>query len=101
METTAYSVNWTQRARRQMSSVYNYIREDSVKEADKVLDKISHVVDLIPQHPTRHAPDKYRRHNNGAYRAFEKYHCRVAYRVLAKEIRIVQVRHTSREPRYY
>ena len=101
MEATVYRVNWTQRARRQMSSVYNYIREDSVKEANKVLDTISRIVDLIPQQPAKHAPDKYRRKNDGTYRAFEKYHCRVVYRILAKEIRIVQVRHTSRKPRYY
>jgi len=81
--------------------MYQYIANDSIGQADKVLTAIEGMVDKLPAQPTKHAPDKYRKNNDSTYRAFTKYHCRVAYRILKSEIRIVQVRHTSRKPHYY
>lgn len=62
------------------------------------------IVDLtlaLPENPLKHPLDKYKTNNDGAWRAFEKYHFRVSYRVMEKEIRIVRFRHTSRSPLNY
>ncbi|MGB0948547.1 MAG: type II toxin-antitoxin system RelE/ParE family toxin [Marinirhabdus sp.] len=36
--------------------------------------------------------------NDGSYRAFEKHSYRVSYRITENEIRILRLRHTSRNP---
>jgi plasmid stabilization system protein ParE len=45
--------------------------------------------------------DRFKVNNDGSYRAFEKYHYRVSYRVLPNEIRILRIRHTSINPKGY
>jgi plasmid stabilization system protein ParE len=94
-------VKWTLRATRQMLAIEDYIRQDSDKQARKVVLAIDSTLRKATLQPLRFPPDKYRRPNDSTYRAFTKYHCRVAYRILKSEIRIVQVRHTSRKPHYY
>ena len=46
-------------------------------------------------------PDKYRKNNDGSFRAYELHRYRIAYRVTEKEIIIVRVRHTGMEPKQY
>ena len=45
--------------------------------------------------------DRFKINNDGSYRAFEKYHYRVSYKVLPDQIRILRIRHTSRNPKEY
>jgi plasmid stabilization system protein ParE len=54
------------------------------------------VIRTLPQNPQKYPLDKYRRKNDGTYRAFEVDQYRVSYRNKDTEIRIVRVRHTSR-----
>jgi plasmid stabilization system protein ParE len=49
----------------------------------------------------KYPSDKFRKDNDGTWRAFEKYHYRISYRVLEGEIRIVRMRHTSKSPLNY
>ncbi|WP_370635877.1 type II toxin-antitoxin system RelE/ParE family toxin [Flavobacterium sp. JAS] len=37
--------------------------------------------------------------NNGDYRAYEIYSYRISYKVKSKEIHILRIRHTSRNPK--
>ena len=45
--------------------------------------------------------DRFKIKHDGSYRAFEKYHYRVSYRVLPNQIRILRIRHSSRNPKEY
>jgi len=59
------------------------------------------LVDLtigLPKHPEKYGLDKFKKDNDGSWRAFEKHHYRVSYRITQKEIRIVRLRHTSKSP---
>lgn len=55
----------------------------------------------LAAHPEMYPSDKYRKNNDGSFRAYELHRYRIAYRVTAKEIIIVRVRHTSMEPKEY
>ena len=42
--------------------------------------------------------DRFKFDNDGRFRAFEKFKYRVAYKITENQIRILRIRHTSREP---
>ena len=65
---------WSKRAKTELIKAYEYIREDSPQNAAKVRDEIIDISIDLPKHPEKHPPDKYKKGNNGTWRAFEIYH---------------------------
>lgn len=92
---------WSKRAKIALIEAYEYIREDSPQNAAKVRDEIIDLTIDLPTHPEKHPPDKYKKGNDGSYRAFEIYHYRISYRIMVDEIRIIRMRHTRRTPLSY
>ncbi|MBI3720898.1 MAG: type II toxin-antitoxin system RelE/ParE family toxin [Sphingobacteriales bacterium] len=96
-----YQLVWTKRSEKNMFSIYKYISKDSPQNAAKVINAIVTAVEKATGNPEIYAPDKYKRNNDGSYRAFEKYHYRLTYRFSKTIIRVLRVRHTSMEPKDY
>jgi len=94
-------VNWDKAALKQLGAVCNYIRKDSLKNAQKVRKDIFVAALALAAHPEKYPLDKYKLNNNGTFRAFEKHRLRIAYCVFQNEVRIISVRHTSMEPLEY
>ena len=88
---------------KQLESIHKYILEesDSLTTADKVINKILTSSKVLSEQPEMHPTDKYKLNNTGSYRAYEVYSYRIAYRILKDKVRILRVRHTSREPLKY
>lgn len=101
VEKTKPIVVWNNRASAHFRKVYNYIKEKSPSNAEKVRNGIIKMIDALPNHPERHAPDKFKKNNPGNYRSFEKYSYRVAYKHTKQEIRILRIRHVKQEPKEY
>lgn len=66
-----------------------------------VIDELILLADKLPDQPEVFPPDKFKKNNDGSWRAFEKFRYRISYRITLKEIRIVRLRHTSRSPLAY
>jgi plasmid stabilization system protein ParE len=94
-------VIWPLHAQKQLTKAYEYILKSSYQNAEKVKQEILASTQKLPDNPERHAPDKFRKNNDGSFRAYEIHHYRIAYRVTEKQIIIVRVRHTSMEPMNY
>lgn len=92
---------WSKRAIAELQKAYQYILQDSPQNALKVRDEIIDITINLSKHPEIFPPDKNKKENDGTWRAFEKYHYRISYRITPKEIRIVRMRHTSRSPLLY
>ena len=92
---------WSKRAKAELQKAYKYIYKDSPQNAAKVRDEIIDITIALPQNPEIFPPDKYKKDNDGKWRAFEKYHYRISYYCTPKEIRIVRMRHTSRSSLAY
>jgi plasmid stabilization system protein ParE len=92
---------WTPQAITELRKAYDYISKDSTQNARKVVDELTAIADRLPAQPEMFPPDKFKKNNDGNWRAFEKYHYRISYRITAAEIRIVRMRHTSRTPIQY
>ncbi|WP_276502398.1 type II toxin-antitoxin system RelE/ParE family toxin [Terrimonas pollutisoli] len=92
---------WSKRAKPDLQKAYEYIAQDSLESAVKVRDELIDISIELSRHPEMFPPDKYKTNNDGNWRAFEKYHYRISYRVMPTEIRVARMRHTSRSPRKY
>ena len=92
---------WDKKAILQMEEVYEYLKERSLQSANKVRKSIKETIQKLPKHPEIYPIDRLKNKNDGSFRAFEIYSYRITYRVVEKEIRILRVRHTSREPLDY
>jgi plasmid stabilization system protein ParE len=94
-------VRWPPTVQNQLERAYRYILLDSYQNAEKVKADILASADKLAANPEMYPPDKYRKNNDGSFRAYELYHYRIAYRVTDKAIIITRIRHTSKEPRNY
>ncbi|HVW14648.1 MAG TPA: type II toxin-antitoxin system RelE/ParE family toxin [Mucilaginibacter sp.] len=55
----------------------------------------------LSKSPEKYPIDKFKKNNDGSWRAFEKFHYRISYRILKDQIRVVRMRHTSQSPLPY
>ncbi len=94
-------VVWDELARAALKLVYNHIRQDSAKQAEKVKEEIIAATRKLPDHPEMYPPDKYRKDKDVRFRAFEKYSYRVSYFVAEDTIRVLRLRHVKQEPKEY
>ena len=92
---------WTPQAIAELKKAYDYISKDSPQNARKVVDELTAIADRLATQSEMFPPDKFKKNNDGTWRAFEKYHYRISYRITADNIRIVRMRHTSRTPLQY
>lgn len=95
------NIKWNKAAVGHLEKILDFIAVDSIINSEKmgrlILEKIEGLVD----YPERYSPDKYKKHNNGSYRAFEVKLIRISYRLYKKDIRIIRLRHTKMNPLKY
>jgi len=94
-------VVWDKEAKNQLKDIFRYIQKDFVQNVEMLKNAILSQTASLATHPLRYPADKLKEDNYGSYRAFIKYHYRVAYRVLEGEIRILRVRSDKQEPLSY
>lgn len=85
----------------ELRKAYRYILLESLQNAEMVRDEIIDASIELPRHPEKYPLDKFKKNNDGSWRAFEKHHYRVSYRITPDAIRIVRLRHTSRSPLFF
>lgn len=88
-------------AKHALRKAYNYIKRDSLQNAEKVKNKMRASINDLIKNPEKYAPDKYRFDNDTSYRAFEIYKYRITYHISPEEIRIIRIRHTKMNPLEY
>ena len=94
-------VIWPKSVQNQLTKAYEYILADSFQNAEKVKEDVLMSTRKLTVHPEIYPTDKYRKNNDGSFRAYELHHYRIAYRITEKQIIIVRIRHTKMEPRLY
>ena len=95
-------VVWDKRAFEQFNEIYNSLKvNENLSFATKVKNTILKSTNELIYTPEIYEQDRFKVDNDGTYRAFEKFKYRIAYRITETQIRILRVRHTSREPMNY
>lgn len=86
-------VNWTGPARRDLSQIANYIRQDSVTAAQNVSDRIFESVESLTTFPNRGRVGRIRQTRELVLAPLPYI---AVYRVFPDEVRVLRVHHTSR-----
>jgi addiction module RelE/StbE family toxin len=94
-------VVWSDSAKTELRKAFEYIALDSLQNAQMVKDTLIDPTIELPENPEKHPLDKFKKDNDGTWRAFEKHHYRISYRIVKDQIRIVRMRHTSKSPLTY
>jgi plasmid stabilization system protein ParE len=94
-------IKWNRRAINQFVKAIEYIGEESLQNAEKVQSDILAAISSLAAHPEKFSPDKYKLNNDSSFKAFELHHYRISYRFYHKQIRIIRIRHTKRNPKPY
>jgi plasmid stabilization system protein ParE len=92
---------WDKLARASLKEAYNYIKRDSVLQAEKVRDVIIAACNKLSSRPEIHPPDKYRKDKDVRFRTFIKYNYRISYFITEDTIRVIRLRHVKQEPKEY
>lgn len=95
------NIIWDRPARSYLQKAIDYIRQDSIKNADTVVIAILSSIERASRFPEHFPPDKYKLNNTGSFRAFEIYSFRISFYYTDDTLRIVRVRHTKQKPANY
>ncbi len=94
-------ITWSPSAIESLRKAWEFISLDSPANAKKVIEGIVESVDELLVNPSRYPADRFKKNNQGEYRAFEKYSYRIAEKIAETEILILRIRHIKQEPLEY
>lgn len=99
----SYKIIWDRKALDHFKYILTYLEKQSRQAPKIVKDAIISRLDVIKTNPLIAELDKLKDSPNKDFRAFVVFSYRVTYQIKsdAKEIRVLRVRHTSREPLGY
>ncbi len=93
---------WDKIALDHFQEVYEYLKIGrNLNYANKVKKTILKATNELVDNPNLYEQDRFKFDNDGSYRAFEKFKYRIVYKITETQIRILRVRHTSRDPIEY
>jgi plasmid stabilization system protein ParE len=92
-------VIWSERARVSLKAHCEYIKQDSVPAAKKVKSEIIKASKELALHPEKYQLDEYYPNNPGNIRRFFKWSYRIVYQLNEQDIAILNVLHSSQEPK--
>jgi plasmid stabilization system protein ParE len=94
---------WSKTSLKHAEEIHEFIFEESksLELADKLIMDLFNSTSVLEIQPELYPLDKYRKSNNGSYRAYEVFSYRIVYREFKDTIRILRVPHTSRKPLEY
>ncbi len=94
-------VVWDKKALIQLNDTFDFLKTKSIISAKKVIIILLKLTDELSRDFEIYELDRFKLKNDGSFRAFEQYNYRISYRVTSNQIRILRVRHTSRNPKIY
>jgi len=98
-----YKIIWGRKALDHLNDILTYLQKQSDQAPKIVKSAIISRLDSIKTNPLICEPDKLNDDSKADFRAFVVFSYRVTYQIKSskKEIRVVRIRHTSREPLGY
>ena len=100
---SSYKIIWDRKALDNFKEILTYLEKQNLNAPKIVKGAITAKLEIIKTNPLITELDKLKEFPNDNFRAFLTYSYRVTYQIKleTKEIRILRIRHTSREPLGY
>jgi plasmid stabilization system protein ParE len=100
VKASAFTIIWDRKALDNFEEILAYLSKQSTQAPKIVKTAIISRLETIKTNPLLTEPDKLKDSPNKDFRAFIVYSYRVTYQVKTetKEIRVLRIRHSSREP---
>ena len=92
-------VVWDAIALENFKEIYDYLKiDENLSYANKVKNSILKEIKGLSYDPNLYEQDRFKVNNDGSFRAFEKFKYRIVYKITETQVRILRIRHTSRDP---
>ena len=92
------NIVWDDQASKQFNELLEYLSKESEAAVSIVGNAILDEIEQLVLHSKLHPLDRFKKRNDGNYRACVVYSYRISYYLESDNIYILRVRHTSREP---
>ena len=92
------TIEWRNTAANDFYDILEYLKEESELAVSIVGNFILDEIDSLTTYPKKYPIDRFKKNNNGNYRAFVVYNYRISYLIEEDTVYILRIRHTSREP---
>ena len=89
---------WSKNAEKQFYKILDHLLEEAPQAIDKVGNELLNTISDLSLYYHNYPADRFKRNNDGTYRAALVFSYRVSYQIGDTTINILRVRHTSREP---
>ena len=98
-----YTVIWERKALEEFKTILTYLHNQSLNASRIVKLKMLDRVELLKSNPRLAEADKLKSHPNSNFHAFVVFSYRLTYQIMEEEklIRVLRIRHTSKEPLNY
>ena len=98
-----YTVIWERKALEEFKTILTYLHNQSLNASRIVKLKMLDRVELLKSNPRLAIVDKLKSDPNANFHAFVVFSYRLTYQIIEEEklIRILRIRHTSKEPLNY
>ncbi len=96
-----FEVIWDKEALNDFKEILSFLSKQSAQAPKIVKESVLSRLDAIKTNPLIFEADKLKEPANKEFRAFIIYSYRVTYQIKSQVIRVIRVRHTSREPLGY
>ena len=98
-----YTVIWERKALEEFKTILTYLHNQSLNASRIVKLKMLDRVELLKSNPRLAEVDKLKSHPNLNFHAFVVFSYRLTYQIMEEEklIRVLRIRHTSKEPLNY
>lgn len=94
-------VEWRKEAVNQFTEILEYLSRESNKAVSIVGNAVLEEVESLTTLSTAHPLDRFKKNNDGNYRALVVFNYRISYWIDKNTVYILRIRHTSREPLEY
>jgi plasmid stabilization system protein ParE len=91
-------IRFSNMANDDIDQVAHYLHDEYPSTYQKIREEIFSAIEKIAQNPTRHPPDRFKKDNQGEYRAFERRQYRISYKIHKDFILILRIRHVRQMP---
>ncbi len=94
-------IAWSKNATEQYYQILEYLSEEAPDAVNIVGNALLDMIEALTLEYNNYPPDRFKKDNDGTFKAALVFNYRVSYRITEKEIHILRIRHTSREPMNY